>query len=61
MLEDLEASKLAHVEHQMHVWHVQAQSQQRAMGDPVLRASAARQGPAVITPQGNGGFPGARF
>ena len=56
MLEDLEVSKLAHVEHQMHVWRVQALSQQTATTDPMLRAAAARQGPAVITPQGANGF-----
>lgn len=60
MLEDMEVSKLAHIEHQVHVWRVQASAQQTATTDPILRSAAARQGPAVITPQGANGF-GPRF
>lgn len=56
MIEDLEVSKLAHVEHQLYVWRVGAAAQQQAVGDPILRTAAQRQGPAVITPQGVNGF-----
>lgn len=54
MLEDLDVSRLAHIEHQMYVWRVQANAQQNAKADPVLRAAAAGRGPSVIEPQGVG-------
>jgi hypothetical protein len=56
MLEDMELSKLAHIERALHQARVQAQGQQAAENDQVLRAQRARSGPAVLTP-GMNGFP----
>ena len=54
MLEDLNLSKLAHIERALHQARVQAEGQTMAESDHVLRAARARQGSAILTP----GIPG---
>ncbi len=56
MLEDMELSKLAHIERALHQARTQAQGQQAAENDNVLRTQRSRSGPAVLTP-GMNGFP----
>lgn len=56
MLEDMEQSKLAQIERGLHQARTQARANQQAMSDPVLKAAAAMQGPAVLNPV-NGRFP----
>lgn len=60
MLEDMDQSKLAHVEQGLHRARTQAKAQQMAAADPVLRTAAMAQGPAMLQPgfQGNGAFRG---
>lgn len=58
MLEDMEQSKLAHIERGLHQARTQARAQQQAQADPALRAAAAMQSPAMLTPMGNGRFNG---
>lgn len=57
MLEDMEQSKLAHIERAMHQQRMQVKAQEMAQSDPVLRAARFQQGPAVLTP-GMPGMPG---
>lgn len=58
MLEDLDKSMLAHIERGLHNARTQAKAQQIATNDPVLKTAAmTRGGPAMFSPQGNGGFP----
>jgi hypothetical protein len=60
MLEDLEQSKMAHIEQSLHRARMQARAQQMASGDAILRNAAAMSGPAVFQPgmgPGNGRFP----
>lgn len=58
MLEDMELSKLAHIERALHQARMQAQGQQAAESDAVLRTQRFKQGPAVLVPGMNGGgFP----
>jgi hypothetical protein len=54
MLEDLDLSKLAHIEKGIHNAHTQADYNKRAQSDPALRAGA--QGPAIFSPGSNGLF-----
>ena len=54
MLEDMNLSKLAHIERALHQARVQAEGQTMAESDHVLRAARARQGSAILTP----GIPG---
>jgi hypothetical protein len=56
MLEDLDQSKLAGVEMQMHTWRIQAAAQTRGMAEAELRPlRGAPQGPSVFVPgMGNG-------
>lgn len=54
MLEDLDQSRLAGVEMQMHNWKMQATAQARGGTDPELRNIRQPQGPSVFIPQGNG-------
>src|SRR3972149_9304506 len=57
LYEDLEASKLLHVEYKLHQVRIQAETQKRAEADASLRAG---RGPAVLTPmagmRNGGGF-----
>lgn len=48
MLEDMEASKLMHIEHQMRGVHIQTEVRKRAENDSQLRMG--RGGPAIMTP-----------
>lgn len=58
MLEDMEKSKLAHIERGLHQARTQARANQAAAVDPVLKNAAAMQSPAMLSPMGNGRFPG---
>ncbi len=55
MLEDMEQSKLAHIERGLHQARTQARANQMAQGDPVLKNAAMMQGPAMLSPMGNSG------
>ena len=50
VLEDLEVSKLAHIERALHTARTNAKAHQLAQSDPVLRTAAMGQGPAVLSP-----------
>lgn len=52
MLEDMEKSKLAHIERGLHQARTQARAQQQAAADPVLKNAAMMQGPAMLNPMG---------
>lgn len=52
MLEDMEKSKLAHIERALHQARLQAKAQEMAENDSQLRAARARSGPAIIDPMG---------
>ncbi len=54
IFEDMELSKLAHIERALHQARMQAKGAEAAESDPVLRANRFRQGPAVLTPGMNG-------
>jgi len=54
MFEDMEKSKLLHVEHHIHRAHIQQDVMKRAETDQSLRAR--NQGPAILTPM-MGGMP----
>lgn len=56
MLEDMEKSKLAHIERGLHQARTQARAQQMASTDPVLKTAAMGQGPAILSPMGNGRY-----
>ena len=61
MLEDMEQSKLAHIEQGLHRARTQAKAQQMAAADPTLRTAQMMGGPAMLQPgfnQGNGAFRG---
>jgi hypothetical protein len=59
MLENLDESRLAHVEMALHRTRIQVQAQKQAQSDPVLRAARPGAGPGVITPAGlQNGFQG---
>jgi hypothetical protein len=57
LLEDLNASKLAHIERALHNARMQAEGQKMAQADPAL--VHASRGPNIISPMGmgNGRFP----
>jgi hypothetical protein len=55
MLEDLDRSKLAHVEKGLHNARTQADYSKRVMADPSARPPGV-QGPGILQPMGNGGF-----
>lgn len=57
MLEDMEQSKLAHIEQGLHRARTQAKAQQMAAADPTLRTAQMMGGPAMLQP-GFGGGPG---
>lgn len=52
MSEDLDQSKLAHIEFGLHRARMQLDMSKRAEVDPALRAGRMMQGPGVITPMG---------
>lgn len=54
LLEDMDESKLAHIERAMHNAHTNADANSRANADPKLRLSVSRPGPAVLTPMAGG-------
>lgn len=54
MLENLDESKVAMIELNLHNSRTQASMQQRVDADPTLRAAAASRGPGLISPMGNG-------
>lgn len=62
MLEDMDQSKLAHIEQGLHRARTQAKAQELAAADPILKVAAMRQGPAMLQPgfggPGNGAFRG---
>ena len=55
MLEDMDKTKLAHVEMALHQARTQNLATKMAQSDQGLRASSMMQGPAVLNPM-NGGF-----
>lgn len=54
VLEDLERTKMAHVERALHQARLQAKAQQMAQGDATLKAAQMMSGPAMLSPGGNG-------
>lgn len=50
MLENLEESKLAHIEMSLHEARVRSKANQMAQADPGIRQAAIMQGPAVLSP-----------
>lgn len=59
MLEDMELSKLAHIERALHQARTQAQGQTMAQNDSVLRTARHQGGPPILSPMGgpaNGSF-----
>ncbi len=58
MLEDMDKSKLAHIEQGLHRARTQANAQSRAQSDPVLKAAAMMSGAPMLSPMGNGAFRG---
>ena len=58
MLEDMEQSKLAHIERGLHNARTQARANQAAQSDPVLKSAMAGMSPvnpAMLSPMGNSG------
>lgn len=56
MLEDMDQTKMAHIERAMHQQRMQVLAQKTAQTDPALRAAAMMQGPGILDPQRmNGG------
>jgi len=56
MLEDMEQSKMCHIERGLHQARTQARGQQMAQSDPILKNASAMRGPAVLDPMANGRF-----
>ena len=56
IMEDMEQSKLAHIERALHMARTKAKADQIASSDPALRTAAMTQSPAVFSPL-NGGYP----
>lgn len=57
VLENLEESKLAHIELGLHQARMQAKANEMGRVDPVLRTAAMHQGGMpILSPQGNGRF-----
>lgn len=55
LLEDMDASKFAHVERGLHSARTQKQFEQRAANDPVLKVAAQMSGPGIISPFASNG------
>lgn len=61
MLENMDLSKMAHIEQGLHRARTQAKAQELGAADPILKVAAMRQGPAMLNPSfpgGNGAFRG---
>ena len=58
MFEDMNKSRLAHIERGMHQMRVQVEANNMAKADPALSVAmrSAQQAPGVITPFSNGAF-----
>lgn len=58
MFEDMDKSMLAHVERGLHNARTQAKAETIALNDQGLKSAALakQRGPAIFSPQGNGGF-----
>ena len=56
VLEDLDQSKLAHIERALHDARTRAKANSIASADPALRALHATQGPSVLSPMNGGGY-----
>ena len=54
MFEDLDKTKLAHIEMALHQARTQNAAQAAAQADPTLRNARQNMGPAIISPMGNG-------
>jgi hypothetical protein len=50
MIEDLEQSKLAHIERALHQARTKVKADELAQADPVIRSAAMRQGGAILQP-----------
>lgn len=50
MLEDMDQSKLAHIERALHQARTNAETQSRAEADPMIRNAQMKRGPSVISP-----------
>ena len=60
MLEDLEQSKLAHIERALHQTRVKVKADEMARADPVIRAAAMQGNSPILQPAmpANGGWRG---
>lgn len=56
LFENLEESKMAHVERALHNARTQAKAQQMATNDPILRTARMAHGPDVFNPIGPNGM-----
>jgi hypothetical protein len=50
MVENLEQSKLAHIERALHQARTKVKADELAQADPVIRSAATRQGGAILQP-----------
>jgi hypothetical protein len=57
MFEDLEQSKLAHIERALHQARTKIKADELAMADPVMRAAAQRQQSPILQPMMPAGMP----
>lgn len=55
MLENLDESKMAHVEMALHRHRIQLQAQKQAQTDPMIRSAQLNGGPRVMVPGGLNG------
>jgi hypothetical protein len=56
LIEDMEKSKMAHIERALHQARTNARTQVAARSDPVLKNIATMQGPPMLQPMPNGHF-----
>lgn len=56
MVEDMDKTKMAHIEMALHQARTQIAGNKAAEADPAIRTASMMRGPAVINPMGNGGF-----
>lgn len=57
MLEDMDKTKMAHVEMALHQARTQNLATRMAQHDPALKANSTMGGPSVLNPVGNGFMP----
>ena len=57
MVEDLDKTKLAHVELVLHQARTQSLATKMAQTDPALKADTMSRSPAILSPMGNGARP----